>query len=127
MGRTKMIHIGKNCRSRIVSKIISIGKSRDYYRGLVQVKPNYHNARNVSQCDLMNISDQKAENSYHYIQVKLSCILKSLISFIDSPSCVLVSLNFIVVGLEWVKKSSISLSKIDTHMSLHVIVYTLYF
>ena len=50
----------------------------------------------------------------------LSFILKSLISFIDSPYCVLISLNFIVVGLEWVKKSSISLSKIDTHMSLHV-------
>ena len=43
-----MIHIGKNYRSRIVSKIISIGKSRDYYRGLVQVQQNYHNARNFS-------------------------------------------------------------------------------
>ena len=57
----------------------------------------------------------------------LSCILKSLIAFIDSPFCVLVSLNFIVVGLEWVKKSSISLSKIGNHMSLHVIMHTLCF
>ena len=127
MGGTKMIHIGKNCRSRIFYKIISIGKSRDYYRGLVKVQPNYHNARNFSQCDLMLIGDQEAANTYRYIQVQLSCILKSLISFIDSPSCVLVSLNFNVVGLEWVKKSSISLTKIDTHMSLHAVVHTLYF
>ena len=127
MGGTKMIHIGKNCRSRIFYKIISIGKSRDYYRGLVQVKPNYHNARNFLQCDLMLIDDQEATNTYHYTQVQLSCSIKSLISFIDSPSCALVSLNFIVVGLEWVKKSSISLSQIDTHMSLHVIVHSLCF
>ena len=122
-----MIHIGNNFKSRIVSKIISIGKSRNYYRGLVQVQPNSHNARNFSQCDSILIGDRVATNTYPYIQVQLSCILKSLISFIDSPSCVLVSLNFIVVGLEWVKKSSISLSKIDTHMSLHVIVHTLFF
>ena len=122
-----MIHIGNNCRSRIVSKIISIGKSRDYYKGLVQVQPNYHNVRNFSQCDLMLISDQEAANTYHYMEVELICILKSLISFVDSPSCVLVSLNFIVVGLEWVKKSSIPLRKIDSHMSLHLILHTLYF
>jgi len=122
-----MIHIGKNCRSRIVSKVIYIGKSRDYYKGLVQAQPNYHNSRKFSQCDLMLIDDQEVTNTYHYIQVQLSCIQKSLISFIDSPSYVLVSLNLIMVGLEWVKKSSISLSQIDTHMSLHVIVHTLCF
>ena len=122
-----MIHIGKNCKSRIVSKIISIDKSRDYYRGLVQVQPNYHNARNFSQCDMMLIGDKEVANTYHYIQVQLSCILKSLISFIDSPSCVLVTLNFIVVGFELIKKPIISLSKIDTHLSLHAILHTLYF
>ena len=91
------------------------------------MQPNYHNAMNFSQCDLMLIDDQETANTYHYIQVQLSCILKPLISFIDNPSCVLISLNFIVVGLEWVKESSISLSQIDTHMSLHVIVHTLCF
>jgi len=67
---TKMIHIGKNCRSRIVSKGISAGKSRNCYRGLVQVQPNADNARNFSQCDSMLIGDQAAANTYPYIQVK---------------------------------------------------------
>ena len=62
------------------------------------------------------------------LRYNLSCILNSLVSFIDSTSCVLVSLNFIVVGLEWVKKSSISLSKIDTtcHYMSFCIIYIFY-
>lgn len=67
------------------------------------MKPNSHNARNFSQCDSMLIGDQEAAITYRYIQVEFQ-ILKSLISFIDSLSYVIVSLNFIAVGLEWVKK-----------------------
>jgi len=67
---TKMIHIGKNCRSRIVSKGIAAGKSRNCYRGLVQVQPNADNARNFSQCDSMLIGDQAAANTYPYVQVR---------------------------------------------------------
>uniref|UniRef100_A0A0D6R7X3 Fe-S cluster assembly protein SufB n=1 Tax=Araucaria cunninghamii TaxID=56994 RepID=A0A0D6R7X3_ARACU len=67
---TKMIHVGQNSKSRIVSKGISAGKSRNCYRGLVQVQPSAHNARNFSQCDSMLIGDQAAANTYPYIQVK---------------------------------------------------------
>eukprot|EP00249_Psilotum_nudum_P019852 c27448_g1_i1 orf=242-1987(+) len=67
---TKMIHAGKNSRSRIISKGISAGKSRNCYRGLVQVQPAAHNARNFSQCDSMLIGDEAAANTYPYIQVK---------------------------------------------------------
>ena len=66
---TKMIHVGNNSRSRIVSKGISAGKSRNCYRGLVQISPNAENARNFSQCDSMLIGDTAAANTYPYIQV----------------------------------------------------------
>lgn len=69
---TKMIHVGKNSRSRIVSKGISAGRSMNCYRGLVQVQPSAQNARNFSQCDSMLIGDQAAANTYPYIQVKNS-------------------------------------------------------
>ncbi|PKA51892.1 UPF0051 protein ABCI8, chloroplastic [Apostasia shenzhenica] len=67
---TKMIHVGKNSRSRIVSKGISAGKSRNCYRGLVQVGPGAMNSRNFSQCDSMLIGDTAAANTYPYIQAK---------------------------------------------------------
>ncbi|XP_042520920.1 UPF0051 protein ABCI8, chloroplastic-like [Macadamia integrifolia] len=67
---TKMIHKGKNTRSRIVSKGISAGQSRNCYRGLVQVQSKADNARNSSQCDSMLIADKAAANTYPYIQVK---------------------------------------------------------
>ncbi|KAI5071505.1 hypothetical protein GOP47_0013756 [Adiantum capillus-veneris] len=67
---TKMIHVGKNTRSRIVSKGISAGRSMNCYRGLVQVQPSARNSRNFSQCDSMLIGDQAAANTYPYIQVK---------------------------------------------------------
>ncbi|KAL2649637.1 hypothetical protein R1flu_017765 [Riccia fluitans] len=67
---TKMIHVGKNTRSRIVSKGISAGRSVNCYRGLVQVQPTASNARNFSQCDSMLIGDQAGANTYPYIQVK---------------------------------------------------------
>ncbi|KAI6704506.1 hypothetical protein NL676_007468 [Syzygium grande] len=67
---TKMIHKGKNTRSRIISKGISAGFSRNCYRGLVQVQSKAENARNSSQCDSMLIGDKAAANTYPYIQVK---------------------------------------------------------
>uniref|UniRef100_A0A7N0TR69 Uncharacterized protein n=1 Tax=Kalanchoe fedtschenkoi TaxID=63787 RepID=A0A7N0TR69_KALFE len=67
---TKMIHKGKNTRSRIISKGISAGHSRNVYRGLVQVLSKADNARNSSQCDSMLIGDKAAANTYPYIQVK---------------------------------------------------------
>ncbi|XP_008805252.1 UPF0051 protein in atpA 3'region-like [Phoenix dactylifera] len=67
---TKMIHVGKNSRSRIISKGISAGKSRNCYRGLVQVQPQAANARNFSQCDSMLIGDTAGANTYPYILVK---------------------------------------------------------
>ncbi|KAL3702118.1 hypothetical protein R1sor_020140 [Riccia sorocarpa] len=67
---TKMIHVGKNTRSRIVSKGISAGRSVNCYRGLVQIQPTATNSRNFSQCDSMLIGDQAGANTYPYIQVK---------------------------------------------------------
>ncbi|XP_004494771.1 iron-sulfur cluster assembly SufBD family protein ABCI8, chloroplastic [Cicer arietinum] len=67
---TKMIHKGKNTKSRIISKGISAGHSRNCYRGLVQVQSKAENARNSSQCDSMLIGDNAAANTYPYIQVK---------------------------------------------------------
>ena len=67
---TKMIHVGKNTRSRIVSKGISAGKSRNCYRGLVQGQPTATGARNYSQCDSMLIGDRAGANTYPYIAVR---------------------------------------------------------
>ncbi|SDY85987.1 Fe-S cluster assembly protein SufB [Nitrosomonas sp. Nm58] len=66
---TKMIHIGRNTRSTIVSKSISAGHSNSSYRGLVRVAPTAENARNYSQCDSMLIGDQCGANTFPYIQV----------------------------------------------------------
>ncbi len=67
---TKMIHIGKNTKSKIVSKGISAGKSKNSYRGLVSISPNAEGARNYSQCDSMLIGDKARANTYPYIQSK---------------------------------------------------------
>lgn len=67
---TKMIHIGKNTRSRIVSKGISAGKSQNSYRGLVQVHRRAENARNFSQCDSLLIGDKCGAHTFPYIEVK---------------------------------------------------------
>ncbi|KAK3012033.1 hypothetical protein RJ639_011364 [Escallonia herrerae] len=67
---TKMIHKGKNTRSRIISKGISAGHSRNVYRGLVQVQSRADNAKNSSQCDSMLIGDNAAANTYPYLQAK---------------------------------------------------------
>ena len=64
---TKMIHIGKNTRSRIVSKGISAGKSENSYRGLVKVVPAAEGARNYSQCDSLLIGDKCGAHTFPYI------------------------------------------------------------
>ncbi len=65
---TKMIHIGKNTKSRIVSKGISAGKSHNSYRGLVQVRRNAKNAYNFSQCDSLLIGDKCGAHTFPYIE-----------------------------------------------------------
>jgi Fe-S cluster assembly protein SufB len=66
---TKMIHIGKNTRSTIVSKGISAGHSLNTYRGLVKVLPNASKARNYTQCDSMLIGSNSAANTTPYIEI----------------------------------------------------------
>ena len=66
---TKMIHLGKNTRSRIVSKGVSAGKSQNSYRGLVYVGPNAENARNHSQCDSLLLSDRCGAHTFPYVHV----------------------------------------------------------
>jgi Fe-S cluster assembly protein SufB len=66
---TKMIHIGKNSRSTIVSKGISAGKSQNSYRGLVKVMKNAENARNFSQCDSLLLGDKCGAHTFPYIEV----------------------------------------------------------
>ncbi|MGE0885493.1 MAG: Fe-S cluster assembly protein SufB [Blastocatellales bacterium] len=66
---TKMIHIGKNTRSRIVSKGISAGRSNNSYRGLVKILPKAENARNYSQCDSLLIGQECGANTFPYIEV----------------------------------------------------------
>jgi Fe-S cluster assembly protein SufB len=67
---TKMIHVGKNTRSTIISKGISAGKSSNSYRGLVKINPKAGGARNYSQCDSMLIGDNAHANTFPYIQVQ---------------------------------------------------------
>jgi Fe-S cluster assembly protein SufB len=69
---TKMIHIGKNTRSTIVSKGISAGQSNNSYRGLVKIGGKAEGARNYSQCDSMLIGDRCGANTFPYIQVQNS-------------------------------------------------------
>lgn len=67
---TKMVHVGKNTRSTIISKGISASKSINSYRGLVKIGPNAAGARNYSQCDSMLIGDTAQANTFPYIQVE---------------------------------------------------------
>ena len=66
---TKMVHIGKNTRSRIISKGISAGRSNNSYRGLVKVSPKVENARNYSQCDSMLIGQVCGAHTFPYLEV----------------------------------------------------------
>lgn len=67
---TKMIHLGKNTRSTIISKGISAGRSHNAYRGLVRIAPTAINARNYTQCDSLLMSDQCSAHTFPYIEVK---------------------------------------------------------
>ena len=67
---TKMIHLGKNSRSTIVSKGISAGRSDNTYRGLVRVGPTAENARNHTQCDSLLLGDKCGAHTVPYIEVK---------------------------------------------------------
>jgi Fe-S cluster assembly protein SufB len=67
---TKMIHIGKNTRSTIVSKGISAGKSHNSYRGLVQIRKGAVHARNFSQCDSLLMSDTCGAHTFPYIDIQ---------------------------------------------------------
>ncbi len=66
---TKMIHIGKNTKSTIISKGISAGKSNNSYRGLVKIMPKAEGARNYTQCDSMLIGGSSEANTFPYIEV----------------------------------------------------------
>ena len=66
---TKMIHIGKNTKSTIISKGISAGKSDNSYRGLVKVLKGAHNARNFSQCDSLLLGDKCGAHTFPYLEV----------------------------------------------------------
>lgn len=65
---TKMIHIGRNTRSRIISKGISAGRSQNSYRGLVRINPKAYNARNYSQCDSLLIGSKCGAHTFPHIQ-----------------------------------------------------------
>src|SRR2546427_646532 len=69
---TKMIHIGKNTRSTIVSKGISAGHGQNSYRGMVKVLKSAENARNYSQCDSLLIGDKCGAHTFPYLEVKNS-------------------------------------------------------
>ena len=67
---TKMIHIGENSKSTIISKGISAGKSQNSYRGLVQINSRANNARNFSQCDSLLIGNECGAHTFPYIETK---------------------------------------------------------
>ena len=69
---TKMIHLGKNTNSTIISKGISAGKSQNSYRGLVQINASAKNARNFSQCDSLLMTDRCGAHTFPYIEVNNS-------------------------------------------------------
>ena len=67
---TKMIHLGKNTKSTIISKGISAGKSQNSYRGLVQINSRAENARNFSQCDSLLMGNECGAHTFPYIEAK---------------------------------------------------------
>jgi Fe-S cluster assembly protein SufB len=66
---TKMIHLGNNTKSTIISKGISAGRSQNSYRGLVKVNPRAKNARNFSQCDSLLMGNKCGAHTFPYIEV----------------------------------------------------------
>jgi Fe-S cluster assembly protein SufB len=69
---TKMIHLGKNTRSTILSKAISAGRGQNSYRGLVRVSKAAENARNYTQCDSLLIGDRCGAHTFPYMEVRNS-------------------------------------------------------
>ena len=67
---TKMLHVGKNTRSRVIAKGISAGRSQSTYRGLIRVSPMAHGARNYTQCDSLLIGDQCSAHTVPYIEAR---------------------------------------------------------
>src|SRR5260370_13463607 len=67
---TKMIHLGKNTRSTIVSKGISAGHGQNTYRGLVKILKGAEGARNFSQCDSLLLGDRCGAHTFPYIEVR---------------------------------------------------------
>jgi Fe-S cluster assembly protein SufB len=67
---TKMLHIGKNTKSTIISKGISAGHGQQSYRGLVRIGPKAENARNYSQCDSLLLGDECGAHTFPYLEVK---------------------------------------------------------
>ena len=65
---TKMIHLGKNTKSTIISKGISADESHNSYRGLVKIAPRAKNARNYTQCDSMLVGNRCSANTFPYIE-----------------------------------------------------------
>ncbi|MGK0317527.1 MAG: Fe-S cluster assembly protein SufB [Saprospiraceae bacterium] len=69
---TKMIHLGKNTKSTIISKGISAGRSNNSYRGLVKVGKNAHNSQNFSQCDSLLMGDRCGAHTFPYLEIENS-------------------------------------------------------
>jgi Fe-S cluster assembly protein SufB len=67
---TKMIHVGRNTKSTIVSKGISAGHAQNTYRGLVKILPSAEGARNYTQCDSLLMSDRCGAHTFPYVEVK---------------------------------------------------------
>ncbi|MFK8037716.1 MAG: Fe-S cluster assembly protein SufB [Crocinitomicaceae bacterium] len=65
---TKMIHLGKNTKSTVISKGISAGQSQNSYRGLIQINKNAHNSRNFTQCDSLLMGDRCGAHTFPYIE-----------------------------------------------------------
>ncbi len=75
---TKMIHIGKNTKSTIISKGVSAGHSENSYRGLVKILPSAENARNFTQCDSMLIGPDCGAHTFPYVEVKTTPLRSSM-------------------------------------------------
>ena len=67
---TKMIHVGRNTRSTIVSKGISAGHGQNTYRGLVKILPSAEGARNYTQCDSLLMGDKCGAHTFPYMEIK---------------------------------------------------------
>ncbi|KKK66666.1 hypothetical protein LCGC14_2961810, partial [marine sediment metagenome] len=95
---SKMIHLGKNTSSTIISKGISLGHGKNTYRGLVKILPNADDSRNFTQCDSLLIGGNSEANTIrHIIQV----VLIAKIAFTELPIWIIVIFGLVVVGCYW--------------------------